>query len=157
MEGYLEAGHELTAQQQNALPTRIPVAGAEKHGIRIMTDGRTLTASQRDFLRQLFRSTILRCGRRWRSIRAIRSRICPTKRFVFVVSCSPRQTAANRDSVSATGVHPRTEHGSLRFIKLPSLPGRQEFILLDEALSTYIHELLLDMKSWAAAQSYHTR
>ncbi len=142
MEGISRRCHELTAQQHKCFTDEI-VPELEKHGIRIMTPA-TLTVTQKEFLRNYFRNTIFPLLTPLALDPSHPFPYLSNKMLCLVVQLKPapegRKSGIPFSNMAFIHV-PSTVVS--RFIKLPSLPGRQEFILLDDAISAYIHEMFI--------------
>ncbi|HLX62361.1 MAG TPA: polyphosphate kinase 1 [Planctomycetota bacterium] len=134
--------HELTALQHNIFTDELQPE-LEKHGIRILTPT-TLSKSQREFLRQYFRSTIFPLLTPLALDPSHPFPYLSNKMLCLVVQLKPAND--ERKSLipfsNTAFIHVPSTVVS-RFIRLPSESGKHEFILLDDTIAAYVHEIFV--------------
>lgn len=142
MEGISKRCHELTAQQHKCFTEEL-LPELEKHRVRIMTPG-TLEPAQRDFLRNYFRNTLYPLLTPLALDPSHPFPYLSNKMLCLLVQLkpSPEGKKSGIPYSNTAFIHVPSTVVS-RFIKLPAPPDQHDFILLDDVISSHIHEMFV--------------
>lgn len=142
MEGISKRCHELTAQQHKCFKDDL-LPELAKRGIRIMTPA-TMEPPQREFLKNYFRNTLYPLLTPLALDPSHPFPYLSNKMLCLVVQLrpAPEGKKSGIPYSNTAFIHVPTTVVS-RFIKLPSPHGRNDFILLDDAISAHIHEMFV--------------
>jgi len=142
MESISKRCHELTAQQHKCFTDEL-VPELDKHGIRIKSTA-SLEPAQRDFLRNYFRNTLYPLLTPLALDPSHPFPYLSNKMLCLVVQLKPLPDgkASSIPYSNTAFIHVPSTVVS-RFIKLPSTNGCYDFMLLEEVISSHIHEMFV--------------